>query len=546
MSGAGPAGLRVERVGDGGAGLLLVLDRPAARNAIDDSLLAALLEAVDGVAAAVDGGVHDAPRYLVVGGAGGTFSAGMDLKERAAFDDARLRAQRAGIVGLMTRVHALAVPAIAAVEGACLAGGFELALACDLVVASESAVFGLPEVGVGIFPGGGSTHTLPRLVGPARARDIVLTGRRLSAAEAEAGDRRPCRAARGRPGGGRRPRRDDRPRRAPRDPRGPRIDPRGPCDAGGGDGGRRSPLRPRPRLGRQAGGVPGVRGEAAAAIHRSLMRFAGPLVVAGNRDRPGGVEHASTPQEAIPMRRVPALATILAVAAVLAIAVAPAAAKEGMTATLDAPIPMGEPGGTELLVGVRVEIMGETGSTPVYGSPIYIQLTGRGGDIVREYLTEERDVRGHYLGRIAVPAGGARAVEVGMGGSTDFVAMLTADPLTFGPVSARTAQVAPPKVAITPWPRTSAAPAGAAPAGGAGAAPSSEWAGAGSQAAAPAGPASDASAPAAPSAIPAWAIGLTVLGVGGVVAAAVILRLARGARDLRGPGADAAGRGADR
>ncbi len=110
----------------------------------------------------------------------------MDLRERAGFSDGELRAQRARIVDLVRRVHELPVATIAAVEGFALAGGFELALACDLIVASTEAVFGLPEVGVGIFPGGGATQTLTWLVGPARARDVILTGRRLTAAEAEA------------------------------------------------------------------------------------------------------------------------------------------------------------------------------------------------------------------------------------------------------------------------------------------------------------------------------------------------------------------------
>ena len=78
------------------------------------------------------------------------------------------------------------LPTIAAVDGVALGGGFELALACDLIVAGSAATFGLPEVRVGIFPGGGSTQTLTWLVGPARTRDVILTGRRLSAAEAEA------------------------------------------------------------------------------------------------------------------------------------------------------------------------------------------------------------------------------------------------------------------------------------------------------------------------------------------------------------------------
>jgi enoyl-CoA hydratase/carnithine racemase len=173
--------VRIERAGEQGSIVVLVLDRPAVLNAIDSALLAALHEALDRVEA--DGAV----RGLVLAGAGGrAFSSGMDLRERAGFSDDDLRTQRAGIVALMRRVHELPVATIAAVEGFALGGGFELALACDLIVASRDAVFGLPEVGVGIFPGGGSTQTLTWLVGPARARDVILTGRRLSAVEAEA------------------------------------------------------------------------------------------------------------------------------------------------------------------------------------------------------------------------------------------------------------------------------------------------------------------------------------------------------------------------
>ncbi len=86
----------------------------------------------------------------------------------------------------MTAIAELPMPTIAAVEGFCLAGGFELALACDLIVASRDAVFGLPETRVGIFPGGGAARLLTWAVGTARARDIILTGRRLSGDEAEA------------------------------------------------------------------------------------------------------------------------------------------------------------------------------------------------------------------------------------------------------------------------------------------------------------------------------------------------------------------------
>jgi enoyl-CoA hydratase/carnithine racemase len=160
---------------------VITLDRPAVLNAIDDALLEGLLSNLDRLE------TEAALRAVVLTGAGErAFSTGMDLKERAGFSDDQLRRQRRRIVELIGRVHELPVPTIAAVEGFALAGGFELALACDLIVASRSAIFGLPEVRVGIFPGGGSTRTLTWLVGPARARDVILTGRRLSAHEAEA------------------------------------------------------------------------------------------------------------------------------------------------------------------------------------------------------------------------------------------------------------------------------------------------------------------------------------------------------------------------
>ncbi len=173
-------GLRLERAGSAGEVALLTLDRPEARNAIDDALLDALLVAVREVA------VDDAVRTLVLTGAGSAvFSAGMDLRERAGFDDAQLADQHERIVSLTTELTELPVPSIAAVEGFCLAGGFELALACDLIVASREAVFGLPETRVGIFPGGGSARLLTWAVGGPRTRDLILTGRRLTGVEAE-------------------------------------------------------------------------------------------------------------------------------------------------------------------------------------------------------------------------------------------------------------------------------------------------------------------------------------------------------------------------
>ena len=173
------SGVCLESAGADGEIAVVVLDRPAVHNAIDGEMLAALGTALEEIDA------QPAVRAAVITGAGGrAFSSGMDLQERAGFSDAALRAQRAGIVGVMARLNELRVPAIAAVEGWALAGGFELALACDLVVASSSATFGLPEVGVGVMPGGGATATLTWAVGAARARDLILTGRRLTAEEA--------------------------------------------------------------------------------------------------------------------------------------------------------------------------------------------------------------------------------------------------------------------------------------------------------------------------------------------------------------------------
>jgi enoyl-CoA hydratase/carnithine racemase len=160
---------------------VLTLNRPDVRNAIDDELLDALLAAVRRLAADAD-----LRAVVISGGGGAAFSAGMDLRERSAFDHADLMDQHSRIVALVAALTEVPMPTIAAVEGYCLAGGFELALACDLIVASRDAQFGLPETRVGIFPGGGSARLLTWAVGAPRARDLILTGRRLSGVEAEA------------------------------------------------------------------------------------------------------------------------------------------------------------------------------------------------------------------------------------------------------------------------------------------------------------------------------------------------------------------------
>ncbi len=159
-----------------GAVLVVTIDRPEAKNAID-------LATAQAIGAAMDALDDDDGLFVgVLTGAGGVFSAGMDLK-------AFLRGERPhvpgrGFAGLVERPPRK--PLIAAVEGPALAGGFEIALACDLVVAGESASFGLPEVRRGLLAGGGGLLRLPRKAGLPRATEWALTGDRVSAADAAA------------------------------------------------------------------------------------------------------------------------------------------------------------------------------------------------------------------------------------------------------------------------------------------------------------------------------------------------------------------------
>jgi enoyl-CoA hydratase/carnithine racemase len=113
------------------------------------------------------------------------FCAGADLKERAGMTDADIIRQRQLFRAVFGSVLALPQPAVAAVHGFALGGGCELAMSCDLIVADETAVFGLPEVTVGLVPGGGGTQLALRRLGPGRAADLVLTGRKVGIDEAE-------------------------------------------------------------------------------------------------------------------------------------------------------------------------------------------------------------------------------------------------------------------------------------------------------------------------------------------------------------------------
>ncbi|HSO54338.1 MAG TPA: enoyl-CoA hydratase-related protein [Actinomycetes bacterium] len=157
----------------------VTLDRPEALNAISTELAVALAEAVEPLA------TDPEVRAVVLTGAGErAFCVGADLKQRAGFDDHGWFVQREAFRRGFAAVRRCPLPTVAAVRGFALGGGTELALACDLVVAADDAIFGLPEVRLGLVPAGGGTQLLVRRVGRSAARDLVLTGRRVGADEA--------------------------------------------------------------------------------------------------------------------------------------------------------------------------------------------------------------------------------------------------------------------------------------------------------------------------------------------------------------------------
>lgn len=166
----------VERAG---AIATVTLNRPAARNALSRQLAAELLGALGALAR--EGQV----RALILTGAGDrAFCAGADLVERRRMTPEGLTAHTEAINAVCDALADFPAPTIAAIRGYALAGGAELAIACDLRVAGEDAVLGYPEVKIGVFPGAGGVVRLPQLVGVGAARDLLYTGRNVPAGEA--------------------------------------------------------------------------------------------------------------------------------------------------------------------------------------------------------------------------------------------------------------------------------------------------------------------------------------------------------------------------
>ncbi len=155
---------------------LVRLNRPQAMNALNFTLVGELMSALEMLDADPQVGA------LVVAGSEKVFAAGADIKEMVEADPVQMFA--GGNIDQFDRIRRIKKPVIAAVSGWCLGGGCELALSCDMIVASESARFGQPEITIGVIPGAGGTQRLARLVGKAIAMEMVLNNRTLTAEEA--------------------------------------------------------------------------------------------------------------------------------------------------------------------------------------------------------------------------------------------------------------------------------------------------------------------------------------------------------------------------
>jgi enoyl-CoA hydratase len=156
---------------------VVLLNRPEALNALNDEVMGVLVDAL------VQLDDDDAIRCVVLGGSEKAFAAGADIGQMA--EASAMDMYEARRIDRWDAIRRIRTPLVAAVSGFCLGGGNELAMACDLIVASETARFGQPETGLGIIPGAGGTQRLTRAIGKAKAMDVILSGRFLTADEAE-------------------------------------------------------------------------------------------------------------------------------------------------------------------------------------------------------------------------------------------------------------------------------------------------------------------------------------------------------------------------
>lgn len=161
--------------------LILTLNRPETMNCFNSGLLAALAEAIR------EANFDTALRCIIITGASGgdpkkvSFSTGADLKERKEMTPDQVQRYVFTIRNTFTAVEQVRVPVIAAINGFAFGGGIELAMACDIRIASSNAIMGLTETSLAIIPGGGGTQRLPRIIGIAKAKELIFTARRIDA-----------------------------------------------------------------------------------------------------------------------------------------------------------------------------------------------------------------------------------------------------------------------------------------------------------------------------------------------------------------------------
>jgi enoyl-CoA hydratase len=158
----------------------ITFNRPEVLNALNEASLKEFSHAIDNVAENGDISV------LILTGAGDkSFVAGADITEFLTFNALKAKLFSEMGHGLVNKLQELPIPVIAAVNGFALGGGCEVVIACDFIYASENAMFGLPEINLGIIPGFGGTQRLPRLIGKNRAKEMIFTGKMVPAAEAQ-------------------------------------------------------------------------------------------------------------------------------------------------------------------------------------------------------------------------------------------------------------------------------------------------------------------------------------------------------------------------
>lgn len=160
--------------------VLITMNRPSALNALNDATLKDLNKALDAIQE--DSGIKGA----IITGTGKAFVAGADISQMAEYTSEQGRAYMEFAQETFNRIERMGKPFIAAVNGYALGGGCELAMVCDIRILSDKAMFGQPEVNLGLIPGFGGTQRLPRLVGPGRAKELIYTGRNVKAEEAVA------------------------------------------------------------------------------------------------------------------------------------------------------------------------------------------------------------------------------------------------------------------------------------------------------------------------------------------------------------------------